>query len=172
MAGRLARAHSAVTRWWCVVGCALAAGCGAHVGDGALVGTWRMVRVESLDSASGVWRRPFGDAPTGFVTYGADGSHTMQFHATPVAPAFASGTDRGATSAELQRSFYDYFAWYGSYRVDRARRVVTHVIDGSLWPTWRGTEQARPYFIRNDTLVLGDTLRSRRVLVRQLKAPP
>jgi Lipocalin-like domain len=130
------------------------------------VGTWRMTAVESRDSAGGPWRRPFGDAPFGFVMYNADGTHAMNFTRTPVAPAFVSGSDRGATDAELRASFDGYFSWFGRYSVDTLRGVITHRIDGSLWPSWRNTVQERPFVIRGDTMLLGDLVRARRVLVR------
>jgi Lipocalin-like domain len=141
-------------------------GCAAHRGEAPWVGSWRMTAVESRDSSSGLWRRPFGVAPFGYVTYNADGTHTMNFTATPVAAMFAAGTDRGATEAELRQAFESYFSWFGRYTVDTARRVITHRIEGSLWPSWRNTVQERPFEIRGDTLVLGDQVRSRRVLVR------
>lgn len=130
------------------------------------VGTWNMTAVESRDSAGGPWRRPFGDAPFGYVTYNADGTHTMNFTRTPVPAMFAAGTDRGATEAELRQAYEGYFSWFGRYTVDPVRGIITHRIEGSLWPSWRNTVQERPFVIRGDTLLLGDQQRSRRVLVR------
>lgn len=122
--------------------------------------------MESRDSLGGLWRRPFGDAPFGYVTYNADGTHTMNFTRTPVSPMFGAGSDRGGTEAELRQTYEGYFSWFGRYTVDSSRGIITHRIEGSLWPSWRNTVQERPFVIRGDTLVLGDQLRSRRVLVR------
>jgi hypothetical protein len=130
------------------------------------VGTWRMVAIESRDSASGAWRTPFGPAPYGYAMYTADGRHTMQFTQTPVNPMFASGADRTGTDREVRSAFEQYFSWFGRYDVDRAGGTITHHIEGSLWPSWRNTDQVRPFVIRGDTMLLGDLVRSRRVLVR------
>jgi len=129
------------------------------------VGTWRMAAVESRDSSAGPWRRPFGDAPYGFVMYNTDGTHAMNFSRTPVPPRFPGG-DRGATERELRETYDGYFSWFGRYTVDTRKGVIIHHIEGSLWPSWRNTVQERPFEIRGDTLLLGDQVRSRRVLVR------
>lgn len=141
-------------------------GCGARRSATPWVGTWYLKAVESRDSASGSWRHPFGDAPFGYVTYNADGTHTMNFTRTPVPAMFAAGTDRGASEAELRQTYEGYFSWFGRYSVDPVRGIITHRIEGSLWPSWRNTVQERPFVIRGDTLLLGDQVRSRRVLVR------
>ena len=141
-------------------------GCAVTRASTPWVGTWRMTAVESRDSAAGPWRRPFGDAPTGYAIYGADGAHAMNFTRTPVAPMFAAGVDRGATEHELRDAYEGYFSWYGRYDVDPARAVIIHRIEGSLWPSWRNTVQERPFLIRGDTMFLGDLVRARRVLVR------
>jgi hypothetical protein len=139
--------------------------CGGARPEAAITGTWRVVAIESRDGVAAPWRRPFGDAPTGLVTYGADGTHTMQFTRTP-APTFAAGDDRGGTDAEVRTAFLAFFAWHGRWRLDATRRRIIHEIEGSLWPSWRGTVQERPYRLRGDTLVLGDTTTTRRVFVR------
>jgi hypothetical protein len=166
----VARTHPAVTgvRVLAVAVLIGATGC-AHAPRASTmpwVGTWRMTAVESRDSVAGPWRRPFGDAPDGYVFYNADGTHAMQFTRTPVPPMFAGGTDRTATEAELRATYEAYFSWFGRYTVDPVRGVITHRIEGSLWPSWRNTVQERPYLIRGDTMFLGDLQRARRVLVR------
>jgi Lipocalin-like domain len=166
VAAGLARAHPAVRRWvTALLVCALS-GCGVHRNATPWVGTWRMTLVENRDSASGPWRRPFGDAPSGYVMYNADGTHAMNFTSTPAPPAFAAGGDRRGTADELRQTYEAYFSWFGSYTVDAVRGVITHRIEGSLWPSWRNTVQERPFLIRGDTLFLGDLVRARRVLVR------
>ena len=140
--------------------------CNARQAPAPWIGTWRMAAVENRDSTSGPWRQPFGEAPVGYVTYNPDGTHTMNFTRTPVAPGFAAGNDRGATEKELRQTYEGYFSWFGRYTVDTRRSVITHRIEGSLWPSWRNTVQERPFVIRGDTLLLGDQVRSRRVLIR------
>jgi hypothetical protein len=171
----VARSHAAVIlrrqggqllQWGFAVMVVLSAGCSARRSGAPWVGTWMMTAVEFRDSASAPWRKPFGDAPYGYVTYSPDGTHTMNFTRTPAPPMFASGADRTATENELRVLYESYFSWFGRYTVDAARGTITHRIEGSLWPSWRNTVQERPFTIRGDTLLLGDLLLSRRVLVR------
>ncbi len=144
----------------------ISSACSARRTQAPWIGTWMMTAVEFRDSAGGAWRRPFGDAPLGYATYNADGTHTMNFTRTPTPSMFASGADRTGTDAELRATYEAYFSWFGRYTVDEPRGTISHRIEGSLWPSWRNTVQERPFTIRGDTLLLGDLLLSRRVLVR------
>ena len=145
----------------------LLAGCAhARPRQAAVVGTWRVVAVENRDSA-GTLVRPFGDRPAGYFVYTPDGHFTMQIARTPLAPPFAAGSDRRATEGELRAAFEGFFAWYGTYTVDETTHTLTHHIAGSLWPSYTGTDQPRPFRLSGDTLVLGDERRARRVLVRE-----
>jgi len=161
----MARTHPAVIVR-ALIALLLCAACVPRARPTPWVGTWRMTAVESRDSATGLWRRPFGDAPFGFAIYAADGSHAMQFTRTPVPAMFVAGSDRSGTERELRETFEAYFSWFGRYTVDPARGIITHRIEGSLWPSWRNTVQERPFVIRGDTMLLGDLVRARRVLVR------
>ena len=139
--------------------------CTAARPEARIVGTWRVVAIETRDSAAAPWRRPFGDAPSGYAVYAADGTHLLQFGRTPAVP-FAAASDRAGTDAEVRAAFFDHFAWQGRWRLDHARATIIHDIEGSPWPSWRATMQERPYRLAGDTLVLGDTARTRRVFVR------
>ena len=67
-------------------------------GDARLVGTYRLVSVEHTDQ-DGAVGRPFGDAPTGFMTYTADGyMFVMMMQADR--PLFAGGDILGGTVDE------------------------------------------------------------------------
>ena len=131
----------------------------------ALVGTWRVAAVENRDSA-GALVLPFGDRPAGYFVYAPDGHFQMQIARTPMTPRFAAGADRGGTGDELRAAFEGYFAWFGRYAVDERARTVTHRIEGSLWPSYAGTKQPRPYRLAGDSLILGDERTARRVLIR------
>jgi Lipocalin-like domain len=166
LAARVAGTHPSMRLGVAALVLVSATACTARRSAAPWVGTWSMTAVENRDSATGPWRQPFGEAPFGYVTYNADGTHTMNFTRTPVEPMFAAGGDRGASEAELRRTYEGYFSWFGRYTVDPARGIIIHRIEGSLWPSWRNTVQERPFVIRGDTLFLGDQVRSRRVLVR------
>ena len=41
-------------------------------------------------------------------------------------------------------------------RIDAAKGVITHVVEGSLRPSYIGTDQPRPFKLEGDTLIIGD----------------
>jgi hypothetical protein len=47
-----------------------------------------------------------------------------------------------------------YVAYFGTYRVDEANSVVTHVVEGSLNPGYTGTDQPRPFTLHGDVLII------------------
>ena len=56
--------------------------------------------------------------------------------------------------AKLVAAFDNFFAYYGTYEIDKTNKVVKHRIHGSSFPDWIGGEQERQFDLRNDTLVL------------------
>ena len=67
---------------------------------------------------------------------------------------FASGDDKKGTDAEVRTAYEGYAAYFGTYRVDEAKSVVTHVVEGSLNPSYTGTEQPRPFKLDGDVLTI------------------
>jgi hypothetical protein len=51
-------------------------------------------------------------------------------------------------------AFDTFEAYFGRYHVDAARGVVTHKIDGALFPNWSGIEQKRFFTLGADRLEL------------------
>ncbi len=125
----------------------------AAPGEVGLVGTWRLIRYENIDSR-GTVSRPFGEQPKGHFIYGATGYLSIQIMRTPPTSPFASGDDRKGSDAEVRSAYDGYSAYFGTYRVDAAKHLLTHVIEGSLRPSFTGTEQLRPYRLRGDTLII------------------
>jgi hypothetical protein len=125
----------------------------AAAADPALVGTWRLLRFEDTD-AKGQLSKPLGEHPAGYIVYDATGHLSVQLMQTPAQPPFAPGAGGKGTDAEVRRAYTGYLAYFGTYRVDAARHIVTHVIEGGLSPSNTGTEQPRAYRVTGDTLVL------------------
>jgi hypothetical protein len=63
----------------------------------------------------------------------------------PATPPFASGEGRKETDKEVRAAYDGYVAYFGTYRVDEAKSIVTHVVEGSLYPSYTGTDQPRPF---------------------------
>jgi len=118
-----------------------------------LVGTWRVVRYIDTD-ASGKVTYPFGEHPSGYFVYDLTGHHSVQIMRTPARPPFIAGDDKEGTDAEVRAAYDGYVAFFGTYRVDEAHRIVTHVVEGSLNPSYTGTDQPRPFTLEGDVLVI------------------
>jgi lipocalin-like protein len=118
-----------------------------------LIGTWRIIKFTDTD-ASGQTRYPYGEHPSGYLIYDNTGHVSVQGMRDPAIAPFASGDDEKGTDAEVRSAYDAYVAYYGTYHVDEGKSVVTHVVEGSLHPSYIGTEQARPFKLNGDVLVI------------------
>jgi hypothetical protein len=73
----------------------------------------------------------------------------------PPLPPFASGNSLAATEQEKAQAFSAYNGHFGTYRVDKARKLLTHVVEGASDTTYTNTDQRRPYKLTGDTLIIG-----------------
>lgn len=125
----------------------------AAAGEPHLVGTWRVVRYENTAEDGAVTKR-YGERPSGYFVYDATGHLSIQIMRNPPLPPFASGDSNTATEEEKARAFSAYVAYFGTYRVDKARQLLTHVVEGALDTTYTNTDQLRPYKLKGDTLII------------------
>jgi hypothetical protein len=121
-----------------------------------LVGTWRLVSIESRESPEEAWQKRFGDQPRGYIMYDATGHMAVQIEKTPVPAKLASDDDWKPTADEALRVYLGYLAYFGTYTVDEAASAVTHHVEGSLRPSYAGTDQLRPATFEGDRLILSD----------------
>lgn len=73
------------------------------------------------------------------------------------ADGISSGVGLGTNSwsAEQNRAWMDsYDAYFGTYQVDEANHIVTHIVQGNLRPEKIGTEYRRVFTLKSDTLFL------------------
>ena len=119
----------------------------------SLVGTWRFIEVTDFDS-TGAPVQYYGDKPCGFVIYTSTGQ--VSFHLAKCPSPDQPPTELAAT----------YNGYFGTYTVNEARGMVTHLVEGGSAPDYIGTPQQRPFKIKGDTLTFGDGQSYKRVLVR------
>ena len=112
-----------------------------------LLGTWRL-RSHVVTTAAGVRSHPYGERPTGFLSYSADGR--MQVIGAAQDRAIAAG----ASPTERERAaLYDtLFAYAGTYTIDGGQ--VVHHVDISWNEAWTGSDQVRRFEVRGNTLTL------------------
>lgn len=117
------------------------------VDDTPLLGTWKL-KSYFVTTAAGVRSTPYGEDPTGYLSYSADGRmHAIGAASGRLVPA-------SATSSHNERAtLHDtMFAYAGTYSVD-ATNVVHHV-DISWNEVWTGTDQLRFFEVNGNTLTL------------------
>jgi lipocalin-like protein len=126
-----------------------------------LVGTWRIVRYCDRDS-TGAMVEPLGPHPTGLFIYTPTGELSIQAMRMPASGPLTGEPVRLTSLGEL-RPFY--FGYFGTYSILSDTTVIHHV-KGGTFPDYIGTDQARQYRIRGDTLSIGAPLFPCRVLIR------
>ena len=118
-----------------------------------LLGTWKLVKYVDTDASGKITYR-FGEQPLGYFVYDPTGHLSIQIMRMPPRPAFESADDDNGTNDEVRTAYNAYVAYFGTYRVDEQRHIVTHIVEGSLKPSYTGTEQPRPFKLNGDTLVI------------------
>ena len=118
----------------------------------ALTGTWEVLRYENKKPDGSV-DRPYGPHPKGYFIYDPTGHLSIQFMRTPATPRFAAGDDKG-TDAEVRGAFDGYIGYFGTWRINDDATAVIHVVEGSLKPSYTGTDQPRPFTLAGDTLIV------------------
>ena len=116
------------------------------------VGTWALVSQEFRDS-EGQITYPAGRDAVGFIMYDAAGYMAVQIMRVDRTP-FASGDVLYGTDDEIRSAYQGYNAYFGTYTVDEAQRIVTHHLRGSLFPNRVGQDQIRHYEFAGSRLTL------------------
>lgn len=112
----------------------------------ALLGTWRL-QSYVVTTAAGERSTPYGENPTGYLSYSADGR--MQ-----VIAAANHRIVQGAVPPDNEKlALYDtMFAYAGRYSVEAG--AVIHHVDISWNESWTGTDQIRLFEVAGNTLTL------------------
>jgi lipocalin-like protein len=122
------------------------------VNGNPLLGTWRL-RSHVVTTAAGVRSHPYGERPTGYLSYSADGRMQVigaaQDRAIPAGPS-PTQRERAALHDTL-------FAYAGTYTIDGGQ--VVHHVDISWNETWTGSDQVRHFEVRGNTLTLTTRIR-------------
>jgi hypothetical protein len=109
-----------------------------------LVGTWRLVSLVSEETESKAVYKPYGDNPSGLITYTSDG-HIIYIITDPTRrpPAAPKATDTEA--AQLYRTMG---AYAGRYKTDNDKLIVNPEVASS--PALVGTEQTYVFEVKGD----------------------
>jgi len=134
-----------------------------------LVGSWKFVADQVLDSANNIIQQDVG--VEGLLIYLPGGKMSVQLLWNGIRDSTVNQTminKNGAmnglgdgpntlTNEQAKKIVDTYDAYFGSYYVDWKNNIVTHIVTGNLRPEKVGTAYKRAFQIRGDSLFLKST---------------
>lgn len=116
----------------------------------SLVGTWKLVSASAVNAKGESIARPFGDSPSGEITYTREGRVSVLI--SHGGRKLLSADRIAAPVAERAGAFATFFAYAGTYSV-RGNRITHHVQISSV-PNWINTDLVRTFKASGNTLTL------------------
>ncbi len=114
------------------------------------VGSWSLVSIHYV-TPDGHKVEPFGPDAKGLLYFDGAGNFATQVMAAN-RPRFASNNRMLGTPDENKAVAQGVVAYFGTYSVDEAGRIVTLHIVQSSFPNWNGTDQKRSFAFAGDEL--------------------
>lgn len=105
-----------------------------------LVGSWRLVSLTVGEGADQIL--PYGPNPKGFMMVDANDRFMITVVRSDL-PKFAANNRMRGTPDENSSIVQGSIAYYGSYTIDEATRVITVKIEGSTFPNFTAGTQTR-----------------------------
>jgi hypothetical protein len=130
----------------------VACGQETYMDKGPLVGSWKLLSSEYV-SEDGEVIYPMSEQVMGRLVYDDRGFMSVH-HMRANRPAFASGDLTDGTTEEIKAAFESYRGYYGTYEVDRDKKVIIHHVEGSSAPNWTGKDNERFFELSGNRLVL------------------
>jgi hypothetical protein len=119
-----------------------------------LIGSWRLVSVETVRPNGEIITEWMGKAPTGLIVYLPNGLMSVQIMRDPRPARFESGSRLKASPEELKAAYLGYYAYWGKYTISPSESMISHDVESSLWPEEVGTIYKRFFSIEGSRLVL------------------
>jgi Lipocalin-like domain len=114
----------------------------------SVVGSWCLASWVEVETESKVVHTPFGENPSGMLTYTPDGRMSLFIIDTKRKPSAGPK----ATDAEAVELYQTMIAYSGAYSLDGNK--VTHKIEVSWNQAWTGTNQQRFFEVKDDMLTI------------------
>jgi hypothetical protein len=105
-----------------------------------LLGAWTLVSLTAGEEADQTF--PYGANPKGSMMVDANGRFMITVVRSDL-PQFASNNRVTATPDEATAVVQGSIAYYGSYSIDEATRVITVNVEGSTFPNFTSGTQTR-----------------------------
>jgi Lipocalin-like domain len=114
-----------------------------------IVGTWSLVSIRYV-RPDGVAIEPFGPNAKGMLVF--DGTRFATQVMAAGLPKFASDNRMVGTPQEYEAISHGVVAYFGTYTLNEADRILTLHIERSSFPNWEGTDQQRKFEFGGDEL--------------------
>ena len=125
------------------------------------IAAWRLISFEELQT-DGSTSYPYGKDAVGLLLYDATGKMSVQIMRRDRTDI--SSNDSNETSPEEIKSIVEGFtAFFGTYEINYAEKIITHKVEGHLLPNSVGKPLKRSFEFSGDRLILKPT-QSRRVI--------
>lgn len=130
-----------------------------------LAGTWRIIEYSDFDTLTGKWKERYGQHPRGYFTYTKSGIVSINISTdNPMKVSEDSAKKMNVNYFQMYK--YNAFSYFGNYTVDWEKSIVTHHVKGGSMLWYIDTEQPRSFMLKGDTLIIGDSKTTKRVLIR------
>ena len=106
-----------------------------------LVGTWKLVSSDNVRSDGGRVDN-IGPNPKGILIYTSDGHFALVNTRSDLPKVASNSRDRG-TPEEYKAVVQGSIAYFGTYSVNEADKVISVQVDGSTFANMIGTDQKR-----------------------------
>jgi Lipocalin-like domain len=124
-----------------------------------IVGAWQLESRTVRDAGGRTQNDPvLGETPAGLLFYDASGHVSLQMMRQGRSqPISRPSNPREAANARIVLGYDSYF---GTFRVDEAAGLITHHVEGSLFPEDLGKDFPRRLTVQGDVLTLSFTSKS------------
>jgi Lipocalin-like domain len=113
------------------------------------MGTWTLVSI-TLEQ-EGKKTDFYGPNPRGQVTYDADGHFSLIITRSDL-PKFASNNRVAGTPEENKAIVQGSIAYFGTYSVSEADKIISSHIENCTFPNWNGIDRKTSFNISGDEL--------------------
>ena len=117
-----------------------------------LSGAWKLITFEFRRN-NGVAIYPFGETAQGSILYTRSGRYSAQLMRHD-RPRFAIPDQMQGAVKEIEAAFKGCISYFGSYELDIENKLITHHVEGSIFPNMEGTKQIRKYELDGDFMTL------------------
>jgi Lipocalin-like domain len=129
----------------------------ATVWQEQFVGAWKLVSIETMRPNGEIIYPFYGMHPQGLIMYDRSGWMSVQIVSDPPAtkPSASSREEMIHAAVDEKAAALDgYYAYFGTWTVDKGQGTVTHHIQQSLYPAERGEDGVRHFVLEGDRLTL------------------